>query len=313
VEIDYCVWHNNRVDRLDAFITFAAVAELGGFAAAARKLSRSPAAVTRTIAALERDTHAQLFRRTTRVVTLTDAGVRFLADVQRIIADVEDATAAAAGAHGAVRGALAITAPVMFGRIYVAPRVLEFLELNPAVSVRALLVDRVVDLLEEGIDVAVRIAPLRDSSLHGARVGWVRRMLCASPAYLARHDALRAPTDLRNHSILGFAHGGPPRDWSFPNGKRSQRVNVAPRFTTNSSEATIAAAIAGHGIARVLSYQIADDLKAGRLQIVLPAYEPEPIPIHVVYAGGNTAPARVRAFVEFTVSHLRADPRLNPR
>jgi DNA-binding transcriptional LysR family regulator len=305
-----CVWHNNPMDRLEAFSIFAAVADGGSFAAAARKLGRSPAAVTRTVAALEADIHTPLFRRTTRVVTLTEAGARFLADVRRILADVEEATAAAAGDHAALRGTLVVTAPVMFGRIYVAPLVLSFLAQHPLISARALLVDRIVDLLEENIDVAVRIAPLADSALRGTRVGWVRRMLCAAPSYLAAHSPLRTPGDLKDHAVIAFAPGGPPRDWSFPRGKQKQRVAVVPRFTTNSTEASIAAALSGHGIVRVLSYQIADELNAGRLVPLLHDFEPPPLPIHVVHTGGHAASARVRAFVDWAVSQLRTDARL---
>jgi len=298
------------MDRLEAFSTFAAVAESGGFATAARKLNRSPAAVTRTVAALEASIHTQLFRRTTRVVTLTEAGARFLVDVRRILADVEEATAAAAGDHAALRGALVVTAPVMFGRLYVAPLVLAFLAEHPLISAQALLVDRIVDLLEENVDVAVRIAPLIDSSLRGTRVGWVRRMLCAAPSYLAAHSPLRAPADLVQHAVIAFAQGGPPRDWSFPRGKHRQRVAVVPRFTTNSTEASVAAAVSGHGIIRVLSYQVADELRAGTLVPLLAGFEPAPLPIHVVHTGGRAAPARVRAFVDCAVSRLRADARL---
>lgn len=299
------------MDQLDAFATFAAVADAGGFAAAARKRGRSPAAVTRSIAALEASLGTELFRRTTRVVSLTDAGARFLVDVRRILADVGEATAAAAGEHAALGGTLVVTAPVMFGRVHVAPLVLEFLRKHRDVRARALLVDRVVDLVDEGVDVALRIAHLADSSFRAVRVGAVRRVTCASPAYLAKYGRPRTPGDLRDHAVIAFAQGSPPRDWTFPRARRAQRIAIEPRLTTNSTETTIAAAVAGHGITRALSYQVADDVRAGRLVVVLADHEPPPIPIHVVHSGGSRVSARVRAFVDFAVAKLRSDKRLD--
>jgi DNA-binding transcriptional LysR family regulator len=299
------------VDQFDAYNTFAAVAGAGGFAAGARLLGRSPAAVTRTIAALEAELSVQLFRRTTRVVSLTEAGASFLADVRRILADVGESHARARGSHESLRGNLAVTAPVLFGRLYATPVLLEFLRAHPEMRTRALLVDRVVDLLEEGIDVAIRIAHLRDSSMRAVKVGSVRRVLCAAPSYLEARGRPRKPADLRRHAVISFAIGAPPRDWSFARQRRVARVPIDPVLATNSTDAAIDAAIAGHGITRALSYQIADEVRAGRLRVLLRDYEPPPIPIHVVHAGSTSA--RVRAFVDFAVERLRSDPRLDPR
>lgn len=268
--------------------------------------------MTRSIAALEARLATQLFRRTTRVVSLTDAGARFLVDVTRILGDVEESTRVASGAHAALRGEVSITAPVLFGRLHVTPAVVAFLAAHPDVTVRAALFDRVVDLLDERIDVAVRIARLSDSSLRAVRVGAVRRVTCASPAYLEAHGRPRTPADLRRHATIAFASGAAPREWSFPRPRRSDRVTIAPRLTANDTEATLFAARAGHGIVRALSYQVADDVRSGRLVVLLRAYEPPPIPIHVVHAAGAGAPARVRSFVDFMVDRLRADPRLDP-
>ncbi|MGZ3475943.1 MAG: LysR substrate-binding domain-containing protein [Polyangiales bacterium] len=301
------------MDRFEAFATFAAVADTGGFAAGARRLGRSAAAVTRTVAALETELGTQLFRRTTRVVNLTDAGARFLVDVKRILADVEESSSAVAGAHAEVRGPLVVTASVMFGEMYVAPVLLAFMRKHTEVSPRALLVDRVVDLLDEGVDVAIRIAHLRDSSLRAVRVGEVRRVLCASPGYLEAHGRPKKPADLRQHATIAFASGAPPRDWSFPRDRRAQRVAIEPRLVTNNTATSLAAARAGQGIARALSYQVADDVRAGRLVVILREFEPPPLPIHVVHTGGASAPARVRSFVDFAVERLRADVRLDPR
>lgn len=300
------------MDRLDAMGTFVAVADAGGFAAAARRLGRSPAAVTRTLAALEADLGTQLFRRTTRVVTLTSAGSRFLVDARRVLADVEESTAKVRGADATLHGTLVVTASVMFGNRYVSPILLAFLATHPAIQVRALLVDRVVDLVAEGVDVAVRIAHLRDSSLKAIRVGAVRRVLCASPRYLDERGAPRAPRDLARHDVVAFSSGAPPRDFSFAHRRRTYRVPIAPRLVTNATETSIAAAVAGYGIVRALSYQVAAEVESGALVVVLERYEPPPLPIHVVHGSGGAAPLRVRAFVDRAVADLRSDRRLDP-
>lgn len=311
--MDCCDCHNDPMDRFESFATFAAVADAGGFAAGARRVGRSAAAVTRSIAALEAELGTQLFRRTTRVVNLTDAGARFLLDVKRILADIEESSRAAAGAHRDLRGNLVVTAPVKFGELHVTPVLLDFLRTHAEVSARALLVDRVVDMLEEGVDVAIRIAHLRDSSLRSVRVGEVRRVVCASPAYLEKHGKPRKPADLSRHALIAFAEGAPPRDWSFPRERSAQRVVIEPRFVTNSTDMSLAAAVSGQGITRALSYQVVEHVRHRRLVVILRDHEPPPIPIHVVHGSGASAPARVRAFFDFAVERLRNDPRLDPR
>lgn len=300
------------MDRLDAFATFAAVADTGGFSAAARKLRLSPAAVTRSVAALEAELGTRLFRRTTRVVTLTDEGARFLVAAKRILADTEASMAGVREEDRGLRGNLVVTAPVMFGNLYVAPVLLAFLRSHSEIRARSFLVDRVVDLVAEGIDVAVRIAHLKDSSLLAAKVGAVRRVLVASPGYLAAHGAPERVSDLRDHDIIAFSLAEPPREWTFTRGRSTRRVAIDPRLVTNSTETSLRAAIAGRGITRALSYQVASDVRAGRLVVLLPQLEPPPIPVHVVHAAGTEAPARVRAFVDFAVSKLRSDERLDP-
>lgn len=299
------------LDRFDAFTTFAAIAEANSFAGAARKLGRSPAVVTRTLAALEAELGTQLFRRTTRVVTLTEAGTRFLGDVRRILGDVEESTGAIRSADAALRGSFVLTASVMFGELYVTNILLAFLARHPEVRARALLVDRVVDLVGEGVDVAVRIAHLPDSLLRAAKVGAVRRVLCASPKYLDAAGRPQAPRDLADHATIAFALGTPPREWILPQKRGSHRVRLEPRLVVNSTRASIAAALAGHGIVRALSYQVASEVRAGKLEIILPDHEPAPLPIHVVHASGDRPPARVRAFVDFAVERLRRDERLD--
>jgi DNA-binding transcriptional LysR family regulator len=287
---------------------FVAVAEAQGFAPAARRLAMSPPAVTRAISALEERIGTRLLHRTTRIVRLTEAGNRFLVDCRRILGEIEEAEASAAGSHTEPRGQLAVTAPVMFGRMYVAPVVLDFLARHPRVTARMLFLDRLVDLIDEGLDVAVRIAHLPDSSLHAVRVGSVRRVVCASPDYLAARGTPRTPADLSQHDAIAFSLGASPEEWSFAS---SETVSPPTQLIVNSNDVAIAAAVAGRGVARVLSYQIAPELRAGKLQVVLGEFEPPPIPISVVYAEGRRAAAKVRAFVDFAVERLRADKSLN--
>jgi DNA-binding transcriptional LysR family regulator len=294
------------MDRLDTMRIFTAVADERGFAPAARRLRLSPPAVTRAVAALEDRIGARLLHRTTRVVRLTEAGARFLADCKRILAEVDEAEAAAAGSHAEPRGQLVVTAPLMFGRLHVAPIVLDFLKRHPRVSVRTLFLDRVTDLVEEGIDVAIRIGALPDSALTATRVGWMRRVVCASPRYLRARGTPRVPADLADHDAIAFGGIAPFRDWSFGPDGSQQIVTPQVRLEVNSAEVAVAAAVAGHGITRVLFYQAARELRAGKLRIVLAEFEPPPAPIHVVHAEGRRAAARVRAFVDFAAARLRA-------
>jgi DNA-binding transcriptional LysR family regulator len=295
------------MDRFQAMRVFVAVADTAGFAPAARKLHMSPPAVTRAIAVLEERLGVLLFHRTTRQVRLTEAGSRFLEDCRRILADLEEAEDSVGGAHRAPRGLLSVTASVRFGAMVVAPLALEFLDRYPEVSVQTLFMDRVVNLLDEGIDVAVRIGPLPDSGLTAIRVGSVRRVVCAAPAYLQARGIPRAPEDLAAHDIVVFSALNPRPEWQFRGPDGDVTVPLSTRLTVNMADVAIAAAVAGRGLTRVLSYMIAPDLRAGRLQIVLADHETAPLPIHVVYQEGRKAPARVRAFVDFMVERLRAD------
>ncbi|WP_437544766.1 LysR family transcriptional regulator [Sorangium sp. So ce367] len=295
------------MDRLDSMRVFVAVAEEEGFAPAARRLSMSPPAVTRAISALEERIGTRLLHRTTRVVRLTEAGARYLADCKRILGEIEEAEASAAGSHAALRGQIGVTAPVLFGRMFVAPALFDFLALHPRVSAWTLLVDRIVDMVDEGLDVAVRIAHLPDSSLSAIRVGSVRWVVCASAEYLAARGEPKAPADLARHDTIAFSSTGSPVEWSFGSGSRVERVSPSSQLLANTADVAIAAAVAGRGLARVLSYQIDPELRAGRLSIVLAAHEPPPVPIHVVHPEGRRAAVRVRAFVDFLVDRLRSE------
>ncbi len=299
------------MDRLQAMAVFVAVAEEQGFAPAARRLAMSPPVVTRAIAALEERIGARLLHRTTRSVRLTDAGTRYLEDCRRILSEIDEAEEAAAGSHREPRGQLAITASVLFGHRYVAPILLDFLDRHPRVSARTLFVDRVVNLMEEGLDVAVRIADLPDSGMTALRVGSVRRLVCASPAYLAEHGVPQTPEDLASHRTIAFQGVAPSPEWSFRSGESEVRVGTSPRLEVNTAEMAITAATQGHGLTRVLSYMVAPELAAGRLEIVLAEHEPAPIPIHLVHREGRRASARMRAFIDFAAQRLRADGSIN--
>lgn len=299
------------MDRLQGMRVFVRVAEGGGFAGAARALGMSPAAVTRAVAALEATIGARLFIRTTRSVKLTDAGGRYLEDCRRILSEIAEAEAVAAGSTATPTGTLTLTAPVQFGRLYVLPVVTAYLARHPAVSVRALFLDRIVNMIEEGIDVGVRIGHLADSGLSAIRVGSVRRVICAAPAYLERQGVPETPRDLRDHAVIGSTATGDLPEWRFGTDRRVT-VAVHPRLVCNTVDAVLAAALDGWGIARLLSYQVASAVAEGRLRILLDADEAAPVPIHVVSPEGRRAPAKTRAFIDLAAARLRADPRVNP-
>lgn len=294
------------VDRLDAIAAFVAVAETGTFVGAARRLGRSPAGLTRAVAALERRLGARLFTRTTRVVTLTDAGRRHLDRCRGILRDVAALESGAAAERERAAGTLVVTASVVFGRLYVVPIVTEFLRRHPDVDVRLQLADDVVPLVESGIDVGIRIAHLPDSTLRAVRVGSVRRALYASPAYLAAHGEPSSPEDLARHAIVAFAAPTQPATrWTLGRGRTRRTIDVAPRLVTNLAEPAIDAAVAGAGVTRVLSYMVDHLVRAGALRTVLEACEPPPIPIHVVHPAGSHLPLRTRLFLDLAVASLR--------
>lgn len=294
------------MDRFETMRVFVTVAEQQSFAAAGRRLSLSAPAVTRAVAALEAHLGAALLRRTTRSVQLTEAGARFLADAKRLLREVEEAEQLARGAHASPSGQLTVTAPLMFGRMHVAPIVLDMLAKYPDVSARTLFADHVIDLMEESVDVAVRIGALESSSLRAIRVGAVRRVVCASPEYLARHGTPTTPKELVDHTLLSFVGINAHRQWTFRINGKLEPIEVQPRLTVNTADVSIQAALHGRGLTRVLSYQVDQQLRAGTLERVLASYEPPPVPIHVVHADGKRVPARVRAFVDLAVAHFKA-------
>ncbi len=294
------------MDRLRELEVFVAVADAGGLARAGARLRISPPAVTRAVASLEARLGARLFNRTTRSLSLTEAGTRFLVSSRRLLAELGAAEREALGEEAEPAGALTVTASATFGRTTLAPIVRAFLKQQPKVSVSLLLLDRVVDLVEEGIDVAVRIGQLADSSLVARRVGEVRRVLVASPRYLAKHGRPAAPPELKNHELIAFTGLMPTREWRFGTGRAALHVAVAPRLEINDASAAIAAAEAGEGITIALSYMVAGALAAGRLATLLDEFMPPAVPVQLVYPHARLVAPKLRAFVDFAAPRLGA-------
>ncbi|MBP0588574.1 LysR family transcriptional regulator [Paraburkholderia sp. LEh10] len=294
------------MDRLQAMHTFVTVVETEGLASAARKLNVSPSVISRVMTELEEHLGVRLLTRTTRVVRTTDAGATFFEDCRRILSEVEAAELSAAGANTTPRGHLTVTAPVLFGRMYVTPVALEYLTRYPAVNLNCWFLDRIVNLVDEGADVAVRIGELPSSSLQAIAVGKVRRVLCASPAYLDAHGVPQRPEELESHVAIQATGLTPSPEWRFRVNGKPLAVPIQPRLVTTTNDSAIEAARAGLGIARLLSYQIAQDLAEGTLRIVLPDYELATLPVHVVHREGKHANRKVRAFLDLAIETLRA-------
>ncbi|KAA0588465.1 DNA-binding transcriptional LysR family regulator [Azospirillum lipoferum] len=296
------------MDRWQAMKVFAKVAETGSFAETARLMHLSAPAVTRAVASLEDVIGARLFVRTTRSVKLTEAGTRYFEDCRRILSDIAEAEAAAGGSYANPTGTLAVTASALFGQMYVLPIMTEFLNSHPGMRARTLFIDRPVNIVEEGIDVAVRIGHLPDSGFTAIKVGTVRRVICGSPSYFERHGVPTVPADLKSHRIAASTSAWASPEWRFAG---DQRVTIDPVLQCNTNEAVIATAKEGWGLTRVLHYQIGPALVEGHLQIVLGDYEEPPLPIHILYPEGRHAPAKVRAFIDLAVARLRENRLLN--
>jgi DNA-binding transcriptional LysR family regulator len=292
------------MDRLDELHVFIAILDAGSMASAARKLGRSPAAVTRILGTLETRAGARLFERSTRRLTPTETGLRLADLARRLLADY-DAALQPPGA-AAPRGLLRLTAPTVFGRRHVAPVVTRFLALHPDIQVDLTLSDRNVDLIEDDIDAAVRIGPLATVSLVARRLGAVSRVTVASPAYLDRHGTPHVPADLAGHELIMSTSVRSVAEWRFRGEGREHVVRYAPRLRMNDVEAVLAAARDGFGIARALSYQVEPDLQAGLLRRLLADYEPEPLPVHLVLRSSRHMAPRLRAFVDFAVGEFAA-------
>jgi DNA-binding transcriptional LysR family regulator len=298
------------MSRFHAMQVFVKVAETSGFAEAARRLNMSPPAVTRAVAALEDQIGARLFTRTTRTVKLTEAGTRYFDDCRRILADVAEAEAAAGGSYATPTGVLTVTASALFGQDYIAPILTDYLDQNPEVNVRALFVDRITNMVDEGIDVGIRIGDLADSSFSAIRVGAVRRVVCGAPAYFEQYGVPKHPSELAQHKIIVSTTSWASLDWRF-GGPQKPSVRIQPRLSFSIYGAVIKATLQGWGLSRPLSYQIGRALIDGDLQTILSEFEEEPLPVHVVHPEGRRASAKVRAFVDLAVDRLRANRSIN--
>jgi DNA-binding transcriptional LysR family regulator len=294
------------MDRLEAMSVLLTVVDAGSLSAASRRLGTPLTTVSRKVSDLEAHLRTTLLIRSSRRIALTDAGRSYVAACRRILEDVGEAERAAAGEYSAPRGDLVITAPIVFGRLHVLPIVMEFLKAYAAIDVRMILADRVVSLVEDRVDLALRIGELPDSSLVAKRVGAIRRVVCASPAYLAARGIPTSPRDLDKHDCITFEGLTSPQTWRFRSGKADASVTVHSRLIVNTAEAAVDAAIAGLGVTRVLSYQMAQARRSGTLVVVLDKFEPEPSPVSLVYAGQGLLPLKTRAFVDFADARLRA-------
>jgi len=291
------------MDRLEAMALLVAVAENGSLSAAGRKLGTPLPTVSRRLAELEAHLGTRLLLRSTRRLSLTDAGQAYLAAARRILEQVAEAETAAAGEHRTPRGELVVTAPIVFGRLHVLPAVTAFLARFPEIDIRLALSDRNLSLVEDHIDLALRIGALPDSGLVATRLGTVRRVICASPRYLGEAGRPQVPADLARHRCVTMAALGTA--WSLAQRGRRRASTPHARLVVDTAEAAIDAAIAGVGLTQVLSYQAARAVKEGRLEIVLPAFEPPPIPVSLLHAGQGALPLKTRSFLDFAVPRLR--------
>lgn len=297
------------MDRIDAMRVFVTALDQGSLAGASRVLKRSPAAVSRAIAFLEGHVGVELLHRTTRTIRLSDAGQLYAEACRRILDELEEADLAAAGEASAPRGRLTISAPPVAGDAILRPIIEEFLASFPSVSVQLLLVDRTVNLVDEGVDVALRVAQLPDSSVIATRVGGdVRRVVVAAPSYLADREPIREPADLARHQIIAFMNFG-LESWTFPPVEGSpvaQSIQFRPRLTVNSVGAALGSAIAGLGVTRLYSYHVAEAVQQGELKVLIPDAEYPPLPVHLLTPFGRASVPKVRAFLDFAAPRLRS-------
>jgi DNA-binding transcriptional LysR family regulator len=293
------------MDRLDAMKTLIAAVDGGSLSAASRALNMPLATVSRKVSDLEAHLQTQLLFRTSRKLMLTEAGQAYIAASRRILDEIDEAERAASGEYRAPRGHLTVTAPIMFGRLHVAPVVLDFLKAYPEITVRLILSDEVVGLVEGHIDAAIRIGRLSDSNMVATRLGKIRWITCASPEYLAAKGRPEAPDELENHDSIMFDGVYSSNLWTFGSGEEAVVQPIKPRLAVNTADAAIAAAISGAGITRVLSYQVALPVTDGALELILRRFEPDPMPVHLVHAGHTLLPLKLRAFRDFLGPRLK--------
>ena len=290
---------------VEAMSILLSVVDAGSLSAAARRLNVPLPTVSRKLSELETHLNTRLLHRTTRQLSLTEAGATYVAACRRILEEIGEAERVVTGEFAAPRGELVVTAPVVFGRLHIVPVVAQFLAAYPEIDIRLVLTDRVVHMMDEQIDVAVRIGELPDSAMMATNVGVVRRVVCASPAYLARHPAPARPQDLATHNCISFEVLESTRAWVFGSGKSALSVPVVSRLAVNTAEGAIAAAMLGVGLVRVLSYQVADAVREQALSVVLEPYETAPLPVSLVHKGQTPLPLKLRVFLDFVAPRLR--------
>lgn len=293
------------MDKFEAMTILVAVADCGSLSQASRKLKTPLASVSRKLSELESHLNVKLLTRTTRATELTDYGQSYVSLCRRILDEVEEADRTVTGEYAAPKGVLTITAPIVFGRLHLVPVVAEFLKAYPDVDVQLQLTDSSVDMLEEKLDVSLRIGELPDSSLIAIRVGEIRQVVCGSADYLKQHGKPRDPQDLRSHHCINVTALGGLRKWNFYSGKSKVNVAIQPRLEVSTPEAGVAAAALGVGLVRALSYQVADYKKSKKLEIVLQKFEPKPWPVHLIHSAGRIVPLKLRAFLDFASPRLR--------
>lgn len=295
------------MDRLEAMNILVAVVETGSFTAAGKRLGVPLPTVSRKLAELEGHLSTRLLTRSTRRLDLTEAGRDYVAACRRILGEISDAERKAAGEFVSPKGELALTAPIVFGRLHVVPVATAFLETYPEISMRLVLSDRNAQLLDDHFDLAVRVGVLNDSSMIATQVGSVRWVVCGSPKYFAAHGAPKSLLDLSSLACVTFNLRGQVASWSFGRGKGSKSVPIRSRFSVNTAEAALDATIRGAGVTRVLSYQAAKAIEEGRLQRVLEQFEPEPLPVNILYPAQSFMPQKIRTFIDFAVPLLRKE------
>jgi len=294
------------MDRFDAMTVLLAVVEAGSLSGGARHLRAPLATVSRKVAELEHHLGTPLFLRSRGGLRLTESGRAFVSATRRILGQLEEAEREAAGEFSTPRGTLHVTAPIAFGERHLLPVALDFLTQHPDISLRLMLADRQISLVDEHIDVALRIGHLTDSTLIATRVGTVSRVICASPAYIAGHGVPHRPEDLATHDGISFQGFAMAPEWRYRRDSTAFTIEPRPRLAVNTTQAAIQAALAGLGIIRVLSYQVADELKSGQLQVLLPDFAPEPLPVSLIYPQAELLPLKVRSFLDWTAPRLRA-------
>ena len=293
------------MDRLEAMTLLVAVAEAGSISAASRKLRAPLATISRKVSELEKHLNAQLLMRSTRNVVLTEAGRSFVAASRRILADLDDAERDAASATKTLKGELVLSAPIALGRFYLLPVVTDFLKQHPSVDVRMMLADRRLNMVEDHIDIGLRVGELKDFSLVAKKVGAVRRVVCASPSYLELRGSPKSPEDLKDHDCITFENTLSSQSWAFQIGKTEKSFPIHSRLIVSTAEAATDAAVSGLGLTRMLDYQIDLQRRAGSLKLVMESFRSPPKPVHLIYEAGRHLPLKIRTFLDFAAPRLK--------